>query len=425
MDIPNIDLPTPQKMTRRQKWWIAAVLTIIFGCMAFLLLKDNTLEDDSDLAMLELDKVPDEENGIRFFDELVKRYDELDDDYIRFEEMAYNRRDAEWDSVFVAEQVKRFSYLLDALKQASEAEVIRANEREPSWNEDVRLRLIPSSNNINHASLRLALENNSFEKAAEHSAISFQTACALINQGGGNGEFGCGIVILNNLHNTVANIILDENCDWSGTISSHFEKVSKVQISFDGGTEKWLRGSYQTAKKYIASYHTTKWGSNTAFYNFKPNQTVNLLAHKTRMALAQVGQTYSSSLPITYDLHYHIGINEIGHSILADIIHQLDPKYLISYFARHDIIRTMIELRSFHANTNTLPDTLDALIPEYLDKVPIDRFDGKPLRYDKNQAKVWCVGKDLTDDNGLETNETSFSRMPDPMMQFKWLVKPQ
>jgi hypothetical protein len=52
---------------------------------------------------------------------------------------------------------------------------------------------------------------------------------------------------------------------------------------------------------------------------------------------------------------------------------------------------------------NTLPSSLDALVPEQLQAVPADPFDGKPLRYERLVGRgyvVYSVGKDLQDNHG-------------------------
>ena len=51
-----------------------------------------------------------------------------------------------------------------------------------------------------------------------------------------------------------------------------------------------------------------------------------------------------------------------------------------------------------------LPEGLDELVPDYLDAVPIDPFDGKPLRYEPTDtgAIVYSVGTDGIDDGGEE-----------------------
>ena len=46
-----------------------------------------------------------------------------------------------------------------------------------------------------------------------------------------------------------------------------------------------------------------------------------------------------------------------------------------------------------------LPESLQQLVPEYLDAVPTDPFDGHPLRYDKKARKLWSESKSLADKN--------------------------
>jgi len=65
-------------------------------------------------------------------------------------------------------------------------------------------------------------------------------------------------------------------------------------------------------------------------------------------------------------------------------------------------IRSAIAL--YQKQHGKLPDTLDALCPQFLPKVPLDPFSGKPLRYrfTKEGWLVWSVGPDLKDDGGSE-----------------------
>jgi hypothetical protein len=57
-----------------------------------------------------------------------------------------------------------------------------------------------------------------------------------------------------------------------------------------------------------------------------------------------------------------------------------------------------------------LPDTLDELVPVFIQTVPQDPFDGKPLRYRQLAAPsqgyvVYSVGHDCDDNNGLDNGE--------------------
>ena len=47
-----------------------------------------------------------------------------------------------------------------------------------------------------------------------------------------------------------------------------------------------------------------------------------------------------------------------------------------------------------------LPDTLDALVPEYLDAVPLDVYDGQKIRYSRARRRLWSPGSDLAVNDG-------------------------
>lgn len=58
-------------------------------------------------------------------------------------------------------------------------------------------------------------------------------------------------------------------------------------------------------------------------------------------------------------------------------------------------------LNRFQRTHGRLPEHLSELVPECLAAMPIDPFDGKPLRYRLEEGEwiVWSVGADLKDDN--------------------------
>ncbi|MBL1216144.1 MAG: hypothetical protein D8M59_01465 [Planctomycetes bacterium] len=55
------------------------------------------------------------------------------------------------------------------------------------------------------------------------------------------------------------------------------------------------------------------------------------------------------------------------------------------------------------------PATLEDLVPDLLARVPIDRYDGQPLRYQviDGEAVVYCLGVDCDDDGGMVPEEES------------------
>jgi hypothetical protein len=62
--------------------------------------------------------------------------------------------------------------------------------------------------------------------------------------------------------------------------------------------------------------------------------------------------------------------------------------------------RTILALRAYQLTHGNLPSDLNALVPQFLDEVPVDDFDGQPLRYSAEKKIVYSVGKNLKDDGG-------------------------
>ncbi len=66
------------------------------------------------------------------------------------------------------------------------------------------------------------------------------------------------------------------------------------------------------------------------------------------------------------------------------------------------LARTALALAAYKVRSGSYPDKLDALVPEFLPRVPADPFSGRPLRLKRDGAGavVYSVGRDLTDDGG-------------------------
>jgi hypothetical protein len=78
-------------------------------------------------------------------------------------------------------------------------------------------------------------------------------------------------------------------------------------------------------------------------------------------------------------------------------------------------------LAAYRDDTGRYPDSLDKLVPKYLEGIPNDLFTGKPLRYRLTEEGylLYSVGVNGVDDNGIEKNEEMDAddlsvRMPPP-----------
>ena len=58
-------------------------------------------------------------------------------------------------------------------------------------------------------------------------------------------------------------------------------------------------------------------------------------------------------------------------------------------------LQALIALRAHQVEHGTLPATLQELVPRYLDALPIDAYDGEPLRYDAGRRRLLSVGTRL------------------------------
>ena len=70
--------------------------------------------------------------------------------------------------------------------------------------------------------------------------------------------------------------------------------------------------------------------------------------------------------------------------------------------ARHSCAETAVAIARFRLHRGRLPETLTELVPEQLLEVPVDPFDGQPLRYrrDGEAAIIYSVGPDRKDNSG-------------------------
>jgi len=75
--------------------------------------------------------------------------------------------------------------------------------------------------------------------------------------------------------------------------------------------------------------------------------------------------------------------------------------------ARHRLATVAVAMAACRAKTGKYPAALPELVPEYLAAVPLDPFDGKPLRMKTSADGIvlYSIGPDFTDDGGKDMND--------------------
>ncbi|MCP4593175.1 MAG: hypothetical protein GY842_20760 [bacterium] len=74
----------------------------------------------------------------------------------------------------------------------------------------------------------------------------------------------------------------------------------------------------------------------------------------------------------------------------------------VKHIAELRCARTALAVERYRMAHGRWPGSLDALVPEFLEAVPLDPFDSKPLRYlvTEDMVTVYSLNDDDTDDNG-------------------------
>ncbi len=82
--------------------------------------------------------------------------------------------------------------------------------------------------------------------------------------------------------------------------------------------------------------------------------------------------------------------------------------------SRLRVAQAALAVQRYRLKNGKLPDSLSSLVPEYLDFVPSDPFDGKEMRYKKLDSGfvIYSIGEDLIDDGGQEEPKDRQQKVP-------------
>jgi hypothetical protein len=113
---------------------------------------------------------------------------------------------------------------------------------------------------------------------------------------------------------------------------------------------------------------------------------------QTKSSLEQI----AVSLPYT-DLYLRQMLPAIARSCAAFPRHAMDVR----------MAHAALAIERYRLDHGALPETLDDLVPDYLDTVPEDAFDGAPIRYRRTEPGyvLYSVYTDLKDDGGVKAEK--------------------
>ncbi len=153
-------------------------------------------------------------------------------------------------------------------------------------------------------------------------------------------------------------------------------------------------------------------------YVFHPNRSMQMLAdaYRARRRTAWAPTCADMDFPLGWDpgdpvqkLRVVLGPNSVGRLLF----HAGGTPNMARMMLRRcqlDVeigaTQARLALRAWQSEHGSLPEDLEDLVPGYLDAVPVDAFDGRPLRYERQAGRMWSVGSDLRDRGGrLEEGE--------------------
>lgn len=142
---------------------------------------------------------------------------------------------------------------------------------------------------------------------------------------------------------------------------------------------------------------------------YKPNKTRKILADYYRQYLSNARKLFYKDMHFVEkeraeDVQKETeGIfareNLIGRFIVREITPTLSRTLERKCLSNFSVEATscLFALKAYKIDRGELPTNLNELVPKYLSNVPLDPFDGLPLRYSKDVKVIYCVGKILRD----------------------------
>jgi len=145
-------------------------------------------------------------------------------------------------------------------------------------------------------------------------------------------------------------------------------------------------------------------GGNTPHpFLFKRNRTHNKFASIARAQLENITKPLKARSPLQSPT-IPTGLASLSSNAYGDYLVSLGFAPSVNVMDRpasqRALLRAKVGLLRHRLANGSLPATLAELVPTYLNTVPLDPYDGKPVRYSPARGAVWVIGSDLNDNGG-------------------------
>lgn len=141
------------------------------------------------------------------------------------------------------------------------------------------------------------------------------------------------------------------------------------------------------------------------FSGFKEKDAVLLLGvyeRQIRVSQLPLHQQFPEIQAIRKDVEsyprFHFGLHQFGFTRRIDEIN-------LRILSGLQCAETALAVERYRLKYRSLPPSLEAMVPEFMDAVPIDPFDGRPIRYLLREGggyTLYSIGEDGVDNGGID-----------------------
>ncbi len=145
---------------------------------------------------------------------------------------------------------------------------------------------------------------------------------------------------------------------------------------------------------------------------FLPHHTLRIVGGRTRTAIGDASRPVAAwtHLSEASDATSVLGLvyrllpdrNELGEELAHTWTRNMHGfmRCGVGIMTRTNLVRAWIAVERCRTDHGTPPQALADLVPRYLDAVPIDPWDGAPIRFNPSTRLLYSVGSDFRDSGG-------------------------
>jgi hypothetical protein len=401
-------------MTRNKKGCLIILVLYVVG-LAFLVARaliDAPPPNDADLRVI-YEPVPDEENAHTYFTLAAEKVWWPEEQEERLP-IAGLLKDDSWDQALADDVLERNVEALDLIERGLAC--TRYQRPEVTGPESA----LPQLAGLRKAARLMALHSKILFRQGKE-AEAFDAALGIVKLGqmeqaghGGVMDYVTALAIKIIGRGQIARMLEATALD-PEALASYIPRLRSL-----GGAEEGLAGVFKVEYRVDCGYvDMTYRGESSAlrrWFYIKPNKTKRRFARHFRKLIADIPKHHadveplvvSEQLTTTQKIGAWLDGDLDGASMYAELMRVYDGR-LHAVKCRENFsaagIQVLVALKCYQLEHGELPDSLDALVPEYFDAVPLDDFDGRPMRYSREKRVIYSVGDDLIDSGGAD--ETS------------------